>query len=173
MKTLPSSLVRNWVVAVTVFVIAGALSAGLIWTLEDARLREARANAANLATERAQAIQGNMERAFSAAYALAAMVRQGKGRMPDFTETATQMLPFYPGVGSLQMAAGGVVSDIVPLAGNEKAIGHNLLADPSRTKEAFLARDTGRLTLAGPFPLVQGALCAAARLPVFLTDNAG
>lgn len=172
MKTLPHSSVRAWTVAAGVFVVAAVLSVGLIGSLEASRLREARANAANLATERAQAIQGNMERAFSAAYALGALVRQGRGQVPDFTETATQMLPFYPGVGALQMAAGGVVSDIVPLAGNEKAIGHNLLADPSRTKEAFLARDTGKLTLAGPFPLVQGGLGAAARLPVFLTNNA-
>jgi len=173
MTTRPTSSVRAWTLAVLVFVIAAALSAGLIWTLEAARLREARALAATLATERAQAVQGNMERAFSAAYALGAMLRQGKGRVPDFTETATQMLPFYPGVGALQLAAGGVVSAIVPLAGNEKAIGHNLLADPSRNKEAFLARNTGRLTLAGPFALVQGGLGAAARLPVFLTDDAG
>jgi len=173
MRSLPSSSVRAWSVAVGVFVVAATLSAGLIWTLEASRLREARALAANLATERAQALQGNLERAFSAAYALGAMVRQGKGRVPEFTETATQMLPFYPGVGSLQMAAGGTVSDIVPLAGNEKAIGHNLLADPSRNKEAFLARDTGQLTLAGPFSLLQGGLGAAARLPVFLPADSG
>jgi signal transduction histidine kinase len=172
MKTRAISSVRAWTVAVVVFVVAAALSAGLIWTLEGARLREVRALATTLATERAQAIQGNMERAFSAAYALAAMVRQGKGQVPEFAETATQMLPFYPGVASLQMAVGGIVSAIVPLAGNEKAIGHNLLADPNRTKEAFLARDTGQLTLAGPFPLLQGGLGAAARLPVFLPGDA-
>ena len=98
MKTRAISSVRAWTVAVVVFVIAAALSAGLIWTLEGARVREVRALATTLATERAQAIQGNMERAFSAAYALAAMVRQGKGQVPEFAETATQMLPFYPGV---------------------------------------------------------------------------
>jgi signal transduction histidine kinase len=173
MKRLAPSSMRAWTVAAGVFVIAAILWAGLIWTLEGARLREARALATTLATERAQAIQGNMERAFSAAYALGAMVRQGQGRVAEFAETATQMLPFYPGVASLQMAMGGIVSAIVPLAGNEKAIGHNLLADPNRTKEAFLARDTGKLTLAGPFPLVQGGLGAAARLPIFLPNESG
>jgi signal transduction histidine kinase len=61
-----------------------------------------------------------------------------------------------------------VVSQIFPLAGNEKAIGHRLLDDPQRTKEAFLARDTGRLTLAGPFKLVQGGVGIVGRLPVFM-----
>ena len=159
---------RPWTLALGMFCLALLVSAALIWTLESARLRAARAQAISQAGERAQAIQSNMERAFSAAYALGAMVRQGQGSLPTFTETAIQMLPFYPGVGSLQLAPAGVVSHIVPLAGNEKAIGHNLLADPQRTKEAFLARDTGQLTLAGPFPLVQGGLGAAARLPVFL-----
>lgn len=159
---------RAWALAALAFVLAALLSAGLIWRLENAHLQGQRDRAELLAAERAQAIQSNMERAFSAAYALAALVRQGGGAVPEFTAVATQMLPFYPGVGSLQLAKGGVVSQIVPLAGNEKAIGHNLLADPARTKEAFLALETGQLTLAGPFPLMQGGLGAVARLPVFL-----
>jgi CHASE1-domain containing sensor protein len=83
------------------------------------------------------------------------------------------MLPFYPGAASLQLAPDGIVTKIVPLAGNEKAIGHNLLKDPARDKEAFRARDTGQLTLAGPFTLLQGGLAAAGRLPVFLPNPQG
>lgn len=168
MKLFNKMLERTWYVATLVFIVAALLAAALIWQLEDARVREARGHALSLATERAQAIQSNMERAFSAAYAIGAMVRQGKGEVSEFTDIATQMLPFYPGVGSIQMARGGVVSHIVPLAGNEKAIGNDLLADPERNKEAFLARDTGHLTLAGPFTLKQGGLGAVARLPVYL-----
>lgn len=159
---------RAWLLAALAGVLTALLSGALVWRLDSAHLQSQRASAALLAAERAAAIQGSMERAFSAAYALAALVRQGGGAVPEFTEVATQMLPFYPGVGSLQLAQGGVVSQIVPLAGNEKAIGHNLLADPARTKEAFLALETGQLTLAGPFTLLQGGLGAVARLPVFL-----
>lgn len=173
MKHPAPALLRAWSIACGVFMMAASLSAALIWTLERARLHEAQAQAGSLAAERAQAIQGNLERAFSAAYALGAMLHQGHGRIPDFAATATQMLPFYPGVASLQIAPDGVVSDIVPLAGNEKAIGHNLLADPERNKEAFLARDSGQLTLAGPFTLRQGGLGAVARLPVFLPGADG
>ena len=164
---------RSWAIALLVFIASASLSAALIWQLERARLSEARALVATLATERAFAIQNNIDYSLSATYALAAMVRQGKGHVPEFVETATQMLPFYPGASSLQLVPGGVVSEIVPLAGNEKAMGHNLLKDPDRDKEAFLARDTGKLTLAGPFTLLQGGLAVAGRLPVFLTDNEG
>jgi len=161
---------RAWWLAVLAFGLAALLSGALIWQLETSRVDEARAQAYSLATERAQAVQSNMERAFSAAYALGAMIRQGRGELPEFTATAKEMLPFYPGVGSLQLAKDGVVTHVVPLAGNEKAIGHNLLADPARNKEAFLARDTARLTLAGPFTLLQGGLGAVARLPVYLEN---
>jgi sensor domain CHASE-containing protein len=58
---------------------------------------------------------------------------------------------YYPGVMSLQLAPNGVVRQIYPLKGNEKALGHNLLADPARNKEAFIARNSGQMTLAGPF----------------------
>ena len=83
------------------------------------------------------------------------------------------MLPLYPGVVALQLAPGGVIRQIVPLLGNEKALGHNLLQDPLRTKEAFLALDTGKLTLAGTFELLQGGQAMAGRLPVFLSDASG
>nr|WP_255496651.1 EAL domain-containing protein [Aquitalea sp. LB_tupeE] len=74
---------------------------------------------------------------------------------------------------SLQLAPGGVVRQIYPLKGNEKAIGHNLLADPARNKEAFMARDSGQMTLAGPFTLVQGGMGAVGRMPVFLNHERG
>jgi signal transduction histidine kinase len=164
---------RAGAVALLVFVITASLSAALIWQLERARLREARAQVATLVTERAFAIQNNIDYSLSATYALAAIVRQGKGHVPEFVATATQMLPFYPGASSLQLAPDGIVAKIVPAAGNEKALGHNLLTDPARDKEAFRARDTGQLTLAGPFTLRQGGLAVAGRLPVFLPNQQG
>jgi sensor domain CHASE-containing protein len=51
----------------------------------------------------------------------------------------------------LQLAPNGIIKHIVPLAGNEKAIGHNLLADEKRNIEAIQALKTKKLTLAGPF----------------------
>jgi PAS domain S-box-containing protein len=123
-------------------------------------------------TDRANALQVALDRGLSASYALAAMVRQGGGRIQDFDAFAAQLKPYHPGVVSLQLAPGGVVQQIYPLAGNEKALGHNLLADPSRTREAFLARDSRQLTLAGPFNLVQGGVGVVGRLPVFLPGKA-
>jgi hypothetical protein len=105
-------------------------------------------SASYVASDHAHAFQRNIERALSATYALGALVRQGNGEVHDFDAIARQMLPLYPGVAALGLAPQGIVKNIVPLAGNEGAIGHDMLNDPVRGKEAVLARDTGRLTLA-------------------------
>jgi len=157
--------------ALVAFLAAAAVSGFMVWQSDQQRERQLRTQMSIVAGDHARAIQANIERALSATYALAALVRQGKGAVPEFEATATQMLPFYPGAASLQLAPEGVVRHVVPLAGNEKAIGHDLLKDPVRNREAFLARDTGKLTLAGPFDLLQGGLGAVGRLPVFLDEK--
>ena len=162
---------RPYRYAIPVFLLAGALSAGLIGLSERHRVEEWRAEVALIAANHAHGIQSNVERALSATYALAALVRRGGGSLPDFTATANQLLPFYQGASALALAPEGVVREIVPLSGNERAIGHDLLKDPQRDKEAIKARDTGQLTLAGPFKLVQGGFAAAGRLPVYLGDR--
>jgi sensor domain CHASE-containing protein len=149
--------------------LVSLLLAGVVVLLEDRHeIDSARTLALAQATDRANVIQVALDRALSASYALGAMVRQGGGRIDNFDTFAAQLKPYYPGVVSLQLAPGGVVRQIYPLAGNEKAIGHDLLADPQRNREAFLARDTRQLTLAGPFKLVQGGIGAVGRLPVYL-----
>ncbi len=168
-----SWFVRPVGVAVLVFVLAALLATGLIWRQEQTRLHEEQNRVANLAAERAYAIQTSIDRVLSATYALAAMLQQGKGVIPEFTVTAGKLLRFYPGAAALQLAPGGIVREVVPLPGNEQAIGHDLLHDPARDTEALLARDSGQLMLAGPFDLRQGGQAAAGRLPVFLDNGRG
>jgi diguanylate cyclase (GGDEF)-like protein/PAS domain S-box-containing protein len=160
-------------VAVLVFLLATVISASLIWYLERQQLETARANVYGLAQDHARATHENVDRALSATYALAAVVHQGHGTVDNFNEVATRMMPFYPGVSVLILAPKGVISHAFPLAGNEKAIGLDLLKDPSMRNEARRARDTGKLTLAGPFELIQGGLGAAARLPIYMTTPEG
>ena len=106
-------------------------------------ITEARNRAAGLASDHSQTLQRGIERALSATYAIAALVRQGHGQIPGFEAVATEMLPFYPGIAALALSPGGVISQVVPLAGNKKSLGFNQLKDPRQNKEAVLARDTG------------------------------
>lgn len=164
---------RPLLLVAAVFLVAVTVAGLLVWQLEQQRLTNERARLRNLAGDHANAIQRNVERALSATYALAALVRQGNGRVDNFEDVARQMLPFYPGADSLQLAPEGVIRHVVPLSGNEQAVGHDLLKDPLRDKEAILARDSGTLTLAGPFELIQGGTGAVGRFPVYLNDDKG
>ena len=149
------------------------LVAGVVWMADRNEIEKAKALALTVISDRASTVQITIDRALSATYALGAMVRQSGGQIDDFDAIAAQLIPFYPGVASLQIAPNGIVQQVYPLKGNEKAVGHNLLADPARTKEAFLARDTGKLTLAGPFNLVQGGIGAVGRLPIYMKGSKG
>jgi diguanylate cyclase (GGDEF)-like protein/PAS domain S-box-containing protein len=164
---------RPIVVACAVFALALMVCTVVIWKTERNDVTAQRQRMASLASDHAHAIQTTMERALSATYSIAAMVRQGKGTVPDFEKVATEMLPLYPGVSTLSLSPSGVIQRVAPLTGNEKSIGFNQLNDPTQGREARMARDTGQLTLAGPLKLVQGGLGAVGRLPVFLDGPDG
>ena len=164
---------QHWAVAALVFAACALIFAYLIWQLEERRATAQRTTVLNIATEQAQVIESRIQRLMSATYLLAAIVRKDGGEVRQFEEVATQILPFYPGVQSLALSPGGVIRHAVPLEPNRGSIGFNQLADPAQSPEAFLARNTGRLTLAGPVNLAQGGVGAVGRLPIFLPDDKG
>ena len=161
---------RQWLVALCVFLIAAATAGAFVYRSEQQGLSSARSRAADLAADHAQTLQRGLEHDLSATYAIAALVRQGRGVVADFEAVATEMLPFYPGIAALGLAPNGIISRVVPLAGNEKSVGFNQLRDVAQNKDAIEARDTGLLTLAGPLRLAQGGMGLVGRLPVFLGD---
>ncbi len=164
---------RPLIAALIAFLLAGAAAVGVVWQSEQLRLHELRTHLADRAGNHADAIQRSTQHALSTTYALAALVRQGQGSIANFDAIASEMLAYYPSAASLQLAPGGIIQHVVPLADNKIVIGLNLLQDPARNKEALLARDTGKLTLGGPFELKEGGLGAVGYLPVFLDDSQG
>jgi len=158
--------------AALAFLATLALGAFLIYVNERDNVSQSQRVAMEFAAAHGHLLQEQMNRSLSATYALAAVLRQGKGEIDNFDTLATEMLRLYGGLSALQLAPNGVIDQIVPRAGNEAALGHDLLADPQRNKEAITAIETKRLTLAGPFVLRQGGLAVVGRLPVFLIDKA-
>lgn len=156
-----------------VAIVCLAISGMAVVLIENTRAERLRHEATIAATETADEINERLSRSLSATYALAAVIRQGKGEIEHFDQLAREMISLYGGISSLQLAPKGVIRFIVPLEGNEKAIGHNLLDDTSRNKEALQAVRTRTLTLAGPFELVQGGVAVVGRLPVFLPGQDG
>ncbi|WP_136416669.1 EAL domain-containing protein [Herbaspirillum sp. ST 5-3] len=164
---------RLW--ALTALVFVGTLLAGAAFSalyLHAYMLHE-HEEAEHVATTHATAIEGRLSRSLSSTYALAALVRQTGGHVSGFDSLATEMLQIYGDISSLQLAKGGVVSNVVPYVGNAEVIGHDLLKDPTRYKNAQLALETRKLTLAGPFELHQGGQAVVGRLPVFMPDPDG
>lgn len=111
-------------------------------------------------------LQSGVNNAANAAYLLALFVKQARGDTSWFDDAAPEILANFPMVSALQLAPQGVIRKIYPLEGNEAAYGHDLLKDPNRNLEAHKAVASGRMTLAGPFPLLQGGMGAVARMPV-------
>ena len=140
--------------------------------VESRKRSEHRRELTQTAAEAAAMIEQQLSRSLSATYALSSLL-QHYGVIRDFDALAAEMIENYGGISSLQLAPQGIVSKIYPLAGNEKAIGHDLLNDPARRADAIETIKSRKLTLAGPFELLQGGVAVIGRLPVFLTVNDG
>lgn len=166
LRELRSSLSAKFVFAFTL--VCSFIAVAIV---ENYRYREEHLSLHKIAIAYAYQIRNSIYQSLSATYPLAALVRSENGKISTFDDLAQEMLVYYPNITAMQLAPNGVVSHIVPLKGNEKAIGHNLLSDMHRNKEAFLAKKTGQLTLAGPFELVQGGVGVVGRLPIFLKDE--
>lgn len=90
------------------------------------------------------------------------------GKIDHFEEVAEHIALINPEILNINLARNGVVTSVYPYDRNKNALGHNLLESEQRRQEARLARDSRRITLAGPFKLVQGGTGLAFRQPVYL-----
>ncbi len=153
------------------FALALVLAGLLVGFLERERREGLRANLDSLAKDHARSLHSNIEQALTVSYALAALIRQGEGELDAFDTLAAEMLEFYPAVSVLALSPGGVIRQTAPFEENKAAIGFDQFADPVQGPEARRARDSGKMTLAGPLELVQGGLGVVGRLPVFLTPD--
>ncbi|WP_262507080.1 CHASE domain-containing protein [Vibrio vulnificus] len=154
-----------------VALIASILSITLwiIHLVTDANLREKELLVSQVAMTQGKNLEKELHTALIAStQILAVEVIQNNGNMENFEEYAQEVLSLSKVITNVQLAPNGIIQSIYPLAGNEKAIGHNLLKDDARKKEALSAVESGKLTLAGPFTLKQGGVGMVARRPVFL-----
>lgn len=162
---------RFWLLTGLAFLVSLALCISLVFLLERTRAQERRQIAADMAHLHAREIGDRLERALSMTFALGAVVRQGNGKIDQFEQLAVEMIRSSGGFGALQYAPDGVIRQIVPLAGNERALGFSPLNDPVQRLEANKAINTRALVLTGPFTLIQGGLGVVGRYPVFLDEG--
>lgn len=153
----------------SLFLGIGALLAG---ELARARKQECRQTVSQIAANAAHALDRQLSRSLSATNALAAIVRH-KGRIENFDALAAEMIAVYGGIDALQLVPDGVITQVYPLAGNERAVGFDILRDPARSFEAMRAIGSRQPSLDGPFVLKQGGVAVVGRQAVFLPDSSG
>ncbi|WP_286238045.1 bifunctional diguanylate cyclase/phosphodiesterase [Neptuniibacter halophilus] len=154
-------------------VFIGVAASGCYGVLlfDSAWKKEQKLHLNQITNAQASAIERRLGRSLSATYLLSLQIRFANGNMENFNSFADETIKALGGISNLQLAPNGVIERIYPLAGNEKAIGHNLLKDDKRREEAELAIRERRLTVAGPFELVQGGVAVIGRNPVFISEE--
>ncbi|MCH8055512.1 MAG: CHASE domain-containing protein, partial [Deltaproteobacteria bacterium] len=166
------SRLRPIILSALVFLFVLAMGGAFINLVESRRSDEKRQMLKEIGTAQAHLLERQLDRSLSSTFALASILRQS-GRIDNFDALAAEMIRSYGGIGTLQLAPNGVVTQIYPMAGNEAAVGHDLLKDPRRRTESLAAIESRQLTLAGPFTLIQGGEAVIGRLPVFVSNEAG
>ena len=158
--------------ALLVFFLFTGIGALLAGELVRARKQESRQTVSQIAASAAHSLEHQLFSSLSSTSALAAILRQN-GRIDNFDLLAAEMIKAYGGISALQLVPDGVITQVYPLAGNEKAVGFDILRDPLRSFEAMRAIESRQLSLDGPFELKQGGRAVVGRQAVFLSDGRG
>lgn len=91
----------------------------------------------------------------------------------EFADFSALLMKEVDGIRSVTSIKDNVINDVYPRAGNEGAIGLDLLRNPDQRVAAEYAIETGRPWLAGPINLVQGGEAFVNRAPVYITESDG
>lgn len=123
--------------------------------------------ALEVASAFAQRLGERFHQTIAPVYMLTNRVDPKSGAVLHFEEGAVDLSRGFPLIRALELAPGGIVTYVHPLAGNEQIIGHDLLKDRERNKEAWVAVSRREMAVAGPFELKQGGVGAIARYPLY------
>lgn len=169
------SRVLSWAYLMALFLVLLGILGLVAGYLLQARIEQRRALALQEAIARVEILELQLNETMGAAYLMAGAIVQAQGQNPGLLvdSMAPLLLQQFPLAAAIQAAPNGVIRHSYPLKGNQEAIGHDLLVDPARNQEAHLAVSTRKLTLAGPFPLIQGGVGAVARFPVYVNNSDG
>lgn len=158
-------------VVMMVFMLSFTFLTLIVFNINSLELEQEKAKASNIAADYSFHIKSNINQALSSTYTVAALISQGDGVVRNFETVVAEMLHLYPGVVELAIAPSGIIQQVAPLLGNERALGLNLFEAKSQNQESFIAKETGKLTLAGPLELVQGGVGLVGRLPIFFDTH--
>ncbi|MFP4296221.1 MAG: diguanylate cyclase domain-containing protein, partial [Halothiobacillaceae bacterium] len=115
------------------------------------------------------AIEAQLNQATNASASIGTLIEASPDVSPAIlTAVAERLLDRIPVIRSFAIAPDNVIALSVPLAGNEAAIGLDLMSHPVQSNSVKEAMRTRRPVLGGPYHLVQGPLAVIHRVPVFV-----
>lgn len=148
--------------------VAAFLALALLGWAYFEQLRASRQRAAlELTSAFSQRLIERFHQTIAPVYMMAARVDPKSGAVREFEENAAEVSRSFPLIRAVELAPGGIVTHVYPLSGNEQIVGHDLLKDRERNREAWLAVSRRETAVAGPFELKQGGVGAIARYPLY------
>ncbi len=149
-----------------IFLLSFSIGCLVIYSLESRRELESRALVTQIANSHAQSIEKQLSRSLSATLALATILKENTS-FPNFDSVAEDLIKRYGGISSLALSPDAIIRKIYPVEGNEPALGLDLKSNP----KAIAAIETKKLTIEGPFKLIEGGIAVVGRYPVFLQNE--
>lgn len=125
-----------------------------------------------IARSQAAEIERSLTLSFTSTQILAHQIALDQDKVSHFDSYASNIMQSIQGIDSIQLAPNGVIKYIYPLAGNEAALGLDILKHPKYREAAELAIKEKRMIAVGPVKLVQGGIAVISRSPIF-KDTAG
>jgi len=164
-----------WLIALTASAIFVALLVANYF-VERQHLVTQRVDAENQVHEQLRVLQTRLESQLNGNIQLARGLVAVIAANPQLSQEEFKRAakPLFEGRSLLRNIAAApdmVIRLMYPMAGNEKAVGLDYSKVETQREAAELARDTGKLVLAGPLNLVQGGRGVIARIPVYLDQK--
>ncbi len=91
--------------------------------------------------------------------------------VPQFETIGSEILESNPSVDAIQLLDSGKIVAIYPLGRHQKAMGYDILKDPTLEAEARESIRRKELYFAGPYQIMQGGQAIVGRLPIFNRDQ--
>ncbi|WP_460418855.1 diguanylate cyclase domain-containing protein [Pseudomonas sp. microsymbiont 2] len=164
----------KWLLPLVLFTLSLVPTLAIVLTLEDSfeKIRASRNQQA--ADHFAHAIERSLSHALNAAYGLGAAVRHHDGRLDDFAELASYIVPHPDRLYALALAPGGTITQSAPADRRILAHGSDLstLFGHRNQKMEMLDLPMDRVTFKGPLRLGDGSLGAVGVMPIFIGKHA-
>lgn len=171
-SSITTTLPRRHRLYLSLFLLLTALLLGSwVCTSELVRQQQRQDHLQRLATSVSDRISISIRNATLPLYSLGELTLLGHGRIEGLAELTDKMRTDNPTILNISVMPNGVVRQIEPLIPHAMALGHDMFLDPERIDDARLARDSKKLTVTGPYNLIQGNQGLIARLPLYQNDR--